>query len=352
MLGFRPASRRVQRTVIKRFSNRARTPGCARCSMIQWERSELDLQAKHDSLRAREGAHTPLYRGEDRVFAGVCSGIAEHMDTDAVVVRVTAVVLVLCTFGLAIIPYAALAAFLPSCREEQRPLDVDPLSICSDRYQRVVSAKERPYASQRLYGVHAGAGHIPPTPPEAADAPEGRRPCVFSQDALEFNRERAAHRLPVVLSLVVFIAALFAVAVNYGVSYMPQLSTWGFWPLLFVVVGTTLLVCFGHKLSLRVRLCGLVACIELCLAFLPFTLGICPVHSLSRIGDATEVLWLVVVACIAIALIFDRGDFLALGTGLAALALAITYFDMGVVDRVAMFSSYFHHNMTSPLFRG
>ena len=320
--------------------------------MNQWERSELELQAKHDSLRARESAHAPLYRGEDRVLAGVCSGIAEHMDTDAVVVRVTAVVLALCTFGLAVIPYVALAAFLPSCREEQRPLDVDPLSICSDRYQRVVSAKERPYASQRIYGVHAGAGHIPPAPPAGEDAPERRCPCVFSQDALEFNRERATHRLPVVLSLVVFIAALFAAAVNYGVSYMPQLSTWGFWPLLFVVVGTTLLVCFGHKLSLRVRLCGLVACIELCLAFLPFTLGICPIHSLSRIGDATKVLWLVVVACIAIALIFDRGDFLALGTGLAALALAITYFDMGVVDRVAIFPSYFHHNMTSPLFRG
>lgn len=320
--------------------------------MVEWERSELDTQVQHDSLHAREGAHKPLFRGEDRVLAGVCSGIAEHLDADAVVVRVTAVVLVLCTFGLAVIPYVALAAFLPSCNDDRRPLDVDPLSIHSDRYQRVVHAEDRPYVSSRAYGVHAGAGHIPPAPPTGEDAPERFCPCISPQDPFEFNRERAAHRLPVVLSLVVFVAALFAVAVNYGVSYMPQLSTWGFWPLLFVVVGTTLLVCFGHKLSLRVRLCGLVACMEVCLAFLPFTLGICPIQSLSRIGDATEVLWLVVVACIAVALIFDRGDFLALGTGLAALALAVSYFDMGVIDRIAMFSSYFHHNMTSPLFRG
>ncbi len=320
--------------------------------MVPCERSEVETQVKHDSLRVREGAHMPLYRGDDRVLVGVCSGIAEHMETDAVVVRVTAVVLTLCTFGLAVIPYAALAVFLPSCCDDQRPLDVDPLSICSDRYQRVVQAEDRPYVSQRAYGVRAGAGHIPPAPPTGEDVPVRRCcPCSSPQDALDFNRERAAHRLPVVLSLVVFIAALFAVAVNYGISYMPQLSAWGFWPLLFVVVGTTLLVCFGHKLSLRVRLCGLIACIELCLAFLPFTLGICPVQSLWRIGDATKVLWLVVVACIAIALIFDRGDFLALGTGLAALALAISYFDMGVIDRIAMFSSYFHHNMTSPLFR-
>ncbi len=310
------------------------------------------MHARHDSLHVRESAHTPLYRGEDRVFTGVCSGIAEHLEADAVVVRVTAVVLTLCTFGLAVIPYVALAAFLPSHGEEQRPLDVDPLSICSDRYQRVVHAEERPYASTRLYGVHAGAGHIPPAPPSGEGAPERSCPFVSPQSSLELNRERAAHRLPVVLSLVVFIAALFAVAVNYGVSYMPQLGTWGFWPLLFVVVGTTLLVCFGHKISLRARLCGLIACIEVCLAFLPFTLGICPVQSLGRLGDATEVLWLVVAACFVVALVFDRGDFLALGTGLAALALAVSYFDMGVVDRVAMFSSYFHHNMTSPLFRG
>ncbi len=312
----------------------------------------METQAKHDSLHVREDARVPLFRGEDRILTGVCSGIAEHLDTDAVVVRVTAVVLTLCTFGLAVIPYVALAAFLPSCSDDQRPLDVDPLSICSDRYHRVVRTEDRPYVAQRMYGVRAGAGHTPPAPPTGEDAPERCCPSVFCDGALEFDPERAVHRLPVVLSLVVFIAALFAVAVNYGVSYMPQLSALGFWPLLFVVVGTTLLVCFGHKISLRARLCGLIACIELCLAFLPFTLGICPLQSLSRIGDATAVLWLVVAACIAIALIFDRGDFLALGTGLAALALAVSYFDMGVVDRVVMFSSYFHHNMTSPLFRG
>ena len=52
-----------------------------------------------------------MTRGEDKVIAGVCSGIAERFDADAVLVRVTAVVLLVCTFGLVAIPYVAFAAF-------------------------------------------------------------------------------------------------------------------------------------------------------------------------------------------------------------------------------------------------
>ena len=41
-----------------------------------------------------------LYRGNDKVLAGVCDGIAQRLDVDAVVARVTCVVLFLCTAGI------------------------------------------------------------------------------------------------------------------------------------------------------------------------------------------------------------------------------------------------------------
>ncbi len=311
----------------------------------------MEKQAKHDSLLAHD--ERKLYRGDDKVFAGVCSGIAERLDADAILVRVTLVVLACCTFGLAVIPYVALAAFLPSRDEASAPVEVnvDEASVRSDRYQRVVRAGQHPVAQQRAYGVRADAGHIPPAPPTGEAAPN-RNACTYSMGVIEFDQERVARRLPIVVALVVLITALFVLFVNYGVAFIPGVSVVGFWPVLFVVVGTTLLVCFADKLSLRARLCGLIACIEACLAVLPFSLGICPLQSLGRIGDATAVLWLVVAACVAIGLIFDRFDFFALGIGLAALALTVSYFDMGIIDRIATFSAYAHHNMTLPLFRG
>ena len=71
---------------------------------------------------------------------GEYEGIAERIDADAVLVRVTAVVLLVCTFGLIAVPYIAFAAFLPSSGGEGKPLNVSPLDVCSDRYHRVVEA--------------------------------------------------------------------------------------------------------------------------------------------------------------------------------------------------------------------
>ena len=85
---------------------------------------------------------------------------------------------------------------------------------------------------------------------------------------------------------------------------------------------------------------------------LPFTLGICPLRCLERLSDLSALMWLSVVACLVIAFAFDRVDFLALGVGLIAVALAVSYFDLGVFDRLMMFSSYSRHNVTLPLFRG
>lgn len=292
-----------------------------------------------------------ITRGEDCLIAGVCSGIAERLDADAVVVRVTAVVLLVCTFGLVAVPYIALAAFLPASGEG-KPVNVNPLDVCSDRYQRVVNACEARVEALRSYGVHADAGHMPPVPPAASASVRANYSApVKSQSPVENAAPKARRRTPVVIALVVLTSLLFIAAANYLVSRIPGVNVWGFWPMILVVAGTTALVCFADKAPLALRLCGLVGCIELCIALLPFTLGICPPRCLGRLGDLSALLWLSVVACIIIAFAFDRIDFLALGIGLIAVALAVSYYDLGVFDRLAMFSSYSRHNITLSLLK-
>lgn len=293
-----------------------------------------------------------LTRGEDCLIAGVCSGLAERLDADAAVVRVTAVVLFICTFGLVTIPYIALAAFLPaSC--EGKLLNVDPSDVCSDRYQRVVSARAARVEALRSYGVHADAGHMPPVPPGASGVARANAPAPVPVRSLaETDKPHRRRRIPIVVALVALTTLLFVFAVNNLISRIPGASIWGFWPVLLVVVGTTALVCFADKAPLALRLCGLVACIELCIGLLPFTLGICPLRCLDRLSDLSMLVWLAVVACLIIAFAFDRLDFLALGVGLIAVALAVTYFDLGVYDRLMMFSSYSRHNITLSLLKG
>lgn len=307
-------------------------------------------QNKH-SLFAQQKLRPTMTRGEDCLIAGVCSGIAERLEADAVVVRVTAVVLMMCTFGLVIIPYVALAVSLPSSCEGGKPLNVSPLDVCSDRYHRVVEARAARMESLRGYGVHADAGHMPPAPPSAVDAPRPAYSGPMSTTVVNASA-KTRRRAPIVLALVALTTLLFIVAANYWVSRVPGVSLLGFWPALLIVAGTTLLVCFADKVPLALRLCGLVACIELCIALLPFTLGICPPRCLGRLSDLSALLWLSVAACFIIAFAFDRVDFLALGVGLVAVALTVSYLDIGVFDRLAMFSSYSRHNLTLSLFRG
>lgn len=67
-----------------------------------------------------------LYRSRDeRMFAGVCGGIAEYLDVDPTVVRVAFVVATLLTWPMAIVLYLALAFIMPE-RPEEPELPVEP----------------------------------------------------------------------------------------------------------------------------------------------------------------------------------------------------------------------------------
>lgn len=116
-------------------------------------------QAKKIDRRQRGKAL--MRKGDERVVAGVCAGIADYLDADAISVRVTAVVLLISTVGVIAIPYMVLAVLMPCDRCGNEPLDIDPTSIASDRYRQVVVKKG---GTQSDRAVLADSGHVPPCP--------------------------------------------------------------------------------------------------------------------------------------------------------------------------------------------
>lgn len=310
------------------------------------------IRGLHKSQDAN-AQHPALTKGENRAIAGVCSGIADYLEADTVVVRTTAIVLCICTLGLAIIPYAALAVALPSARGKDVPVDIDPLDIRSDKYQQVVGTSAPKGTPSGVYAARADAGHVPPTPPGEAgsDVFARLRYCSQRHDPLTASKEdRPISRLAIVLALVVSLCILFAVAASYAVAQIPGSTVLGFWPMLFIVAGTAALACFADKISLAVRAASLVFCIELCVAVLPFTLGICPIESLARLGDASVLLWFIAGLLFVAAIVFERVDLFVLTVGLTAVALVVSFYEVGVFARLVAMPAVYRHNMMSGLF--
>ena len=55
-----------------------------------------------------------LYRSKDnKVFCGVCAGIATYFNIDPTVIRVLWAILALCSFGVAAIAYIICAIIIP-----------------------------------------------------------------------------------------------------------------------------------------------------------------------------------------------------------------------------------------------
>jgi phage shock protein PspC (stress-responsive transcriptional regulator) len=64
-----------------------------------------------------------LHRSDDGIIAGVCAGIAEYIDVDAVVIRILAVLLTLVSWGTAIVVYLILWFAIPQ-ENTVRSIDV------------------------------------------------------------------------------------------------------------------------------------------------------------------------------------------------------------------------------------
>lgn len=75
-------------------------------------------------FRAREGAYV----------GGVCAGLAEYYELDAIVVRILAILLAILTVGVACVVYLVMWARLPLESESEAPYDVRPESAESNAF--------------------------------------------------------------------------------------------------------------------------------------------------------------------------------------------------------------------------
>ena len=300
-------------------------------------------------------ASSVIYKGNDKVLAGVCDGIAQYLEVDSIVARVTCVVLFICTAGIITIPYLLLAFMLPKQPEDERVFEVDPVSVVSDRYEQIVEAQKP--STQKVperYGIHADAGHVPPKPPQGEGIKVERQEVYIAYRHNEPSNEDMPHtnRILIVITVAVAMTALFIAMANSAIARYPRLEIFNFWPELLIVAGTTLLVCFYDRLPFAIRITGLIFCVELALGLLPFTLGICPLHSLERISIVPVILGCAAIVCFVYFLATKRSGALIVMVLLFGLGLVWMLGEVGISERLLAASSYSRHNITYPLFRG
>lgn len=292
----------------------------------------------------------PLMRGE-KALGGVCSGIAAYFDTDAIVVRVAFVALVFLTAGLIIVPYIALCIVLPKAPVQEEDLfEVNPVSAQSDRYNRMATPPVRKgNAPQADYALYAGAGHVPPAPPMGASQrcptcpPEPVRVVPPEEQAKDYAV------VPWILGLALFALFLFAAD-----SFLPPLfpgRTLGLLPLGFIAAGVIFLAFPPSGWSFVGRVSVMLLFTELAVFFLPFTLGLCPFAWLGNMGLGCIALWLLGGATLVAFFVRSREWMLAVAVAVFAVALVVTFAEVGVFARIEALYTYSHHNQVSPLLK-
>ena len=342
-----------------------------------------------------------LLRGP-RILGGVCSGIAAYFNVDALIVRIIALIVACCSVGLAIVPYVALWVILPSQKSEQdfvRPVEVDPVSIQSDIYGKVVDSKQAEHP-QVPFGVNAGAGHIPPQPPLQAAArpasvqvnepswyaqvPAGNAtsyahipasgttpytqaptnntaPCTHTatNSAVQHpvaeaplkpaSQQKESPMYLVVGVLVLLLVVMFVLFARFFSGLLPGSSYTQFFPILFSAVGVAILVIPSKKRSLAVRLCAFLLCTECAFLLLPFSLGLVPFSVLGSLSTATVVLWVIFACLFIVALVLQKEPLLLCLVAIFLLAIVFTFSDTGVFNRIMdLFSLQVPHKVPYP----
>lgn len=230
---------------------------------------------------AQQIAKRQLYRSRDAYLAGVCAGIAEYCDFDAIVIRILAILLTLTTFGCAAIVYLILWAYLPRAPESPALYDITPEWAESSAFGEIDLLNET--------GIDARSSETGPS--------------LFV-------------RLGIAVALML---VFMAVAVNVT----PLLSGsewWQFWPLGLLMIGLCLIVIpVGSKHTTAWHAFGIVV-MSVGASLLPMTLG---VIAWETIPFAFERLWVfVVVALVLFILGFTRNS----GALMVTSALCITAF--------------------------
>lgn len=209
---------------------------------------------------AKVGEHR-VFRSREAFVGGVCAGIAERYDFDAIVIRILAVLLSFVTFGVAAIVYVVLWVRLPQEAAESGPYEVTP---------------ER--AESHAYG--------------SVDCDLDLR-ALLDSGCSDSGKLNFVARLAVAVGLM-----LLFLAVSTNVAPMiPGTHWWQFWPLVLLMVGLCLIVIPVHtRFETSWHAAGIVVT-SLSATALPMSLGMV---SWQTIPCALGQWWFLLIAAVVL----------------------------------------------------
>ncbi len=190
-----------------------------------------------------ESSHRFVRSDSDRMIAGVCGGLAAHLDVDATLVRIVFVVLAL-VHGLGLVVYVVLAAITPRAADAHASTTRD---VLRDNAVQARAAARRAgddlRAAYRRYRSSSDRNAADPAPDgDAGSPPEPPSETVPTSEPLppppppRRSRPRGGWGFGAVLIAL----GIFLLARNLGLFFWIDWGTW--WPLILIAVGGWMLI--------------------------------------------------------------------------------------------------------------
>lgn len=229
---------------------------------------------------------TRLYRSDDEFVGGVCAGVAECLDIDPVAARILAVLLTICTAGLAAVVYVVMWLVLPKRMEVPAPIS------CA-----VYVPAAQPAAETRPHGLFRRDRGAAPVPPAGFVVDEGECkpapaavPIAANEEPCEKCGMAGWSRLCVWVGsaiLAVDVALLFDFLID-GVAW------WDLWPLACVVAGLVLMFVPSKKGSYARRFSGGLSLVAVGSVVLMMSIGVLSPASAAYAGTKLWPIFLVI----------------------------------------------------------
>ena len=234
---------------------------------------------------ATQAVNRQVYRSRDAYVGGVCAGLADYFDLDAIVVRILALFIIVMTLGLGAVAYLILWARLPQAAEPTAPYDVQPESAESSALGCVDCSSGNAGSS---LGYESGVGVS----------------------------------MPARFAVAGGLSLLFLVVAISVSPLIPGTRWWQFWPAGLLIAGLCLIVipvptrfeAAWHALGIAVT--------SIAVLMFPMSLGIV---SWSTLSSAFSQAWLFIAAAVATFAIgvYKRIDALVVGSAFFIVAFCL-----------------------------
>lgn len=266
---------------------------------------------------ANEAYKKTLYRDpKHALIGGVCAGIAERLDVDVILVRVTALVAFVMTLGLVSFVYLVLWTVLPVRVSQSGFVDIVPSGVRSEYFDKVITLDD---------GVVRTESAEDPAREEASPSRVGR-----------YSRDFGALQIPLITLIVLCVAVTLIGMIAAGITKSNGFVS--FIPLYLIPLGVFLFMVPNAAHSLVVRACIAALCFEACTIALPFTMGIVGYESLALLAGSTFLTWLVALIVLIAALVFENPACYLFSILLVFMAIIVTFYDFGFFSTMVDFT--------------